>query len=97
MNDLVLVHVMGPPRAGKTSLARALSRMTTLPRQCNNVQAHQLCWSHRPGTLLSSARKLTFVTWDMELEASEIAQATVLPGIPAIYLVVWDLDEGLVC
>lgn len=32
----------------------------------------------------------------MHLEAYEIAQATVLPGIPAVYVVVCTLEEGVV-
>lgn len=55
-----------------------------------------MTWTHKSGSMLRAARKLTFVTWDMNLEAAEIAQAAVLPSLPAVYVVVGSLEGGVV-
>lgn len=97
LNDVVLVVIVGPPGQGKSAVAHALSRQDGAHRHSSAADGgDQFVWSQKAGPLLGASRKLTFVTWDFGEEASEVAHAAVLPGLAAIYLVVCNMERGLV-
>ena len=96
LNDIVLSPIVGPSGMGKTALACALAKISSLPSQCGGLRAAQVVWTHKSGSMLTTGRKITFVTWDMTLEAAEIAQAAILPSLPGVYVVVGSLEGGVV-
>lgn len=95
---MVVLAVVGPPGHGKTSLVSALGRQDGSARPPNeSLACTQQIWSQKVSSpLLNGSRKLTLVTWDFSLDAGDVAQATILVGLSVLYVVVCDLEQGLV-